>query len=83
MRRHDRKLTGKNGDAPVAVDMRVCVYPGTDAECGGVVVEDFGQTVGHPVDIGAEHIADPARRWAVVLDTGVLVFADSDQLLPE
>lgn len=67
----------------MAVDMRVRVYPGTDAECRGVVVEDFGETAGHPVDIGAEHIADPARRWAVMLDTGALVFADSDQLLPE
>jgi hypothetical protein len=83
MRKDARKLTGTNGDAPVAVDMRVRVYPGIDAECGGVVVEDFGQTAGYPVDIGAEHIADSARRWAVVLDTGVLVFADSDQLLPE
>jgi hypothetical protein len=76
-------LTDKNDEAPMAVDMRVRVYPGTDAECRGVVVEDFGETAGHPVDIGAEHIADPARRWAVMLDTGALVFADSDQLLPE
>jgi len=83
MRRHARRLTDKNDEAPMAVDMRVRVYPGTDAECRGVVVEDFGETAGHPVDIGAEHIADPARRWAVMLDTGALVFADSDQLLPE
>ncbi len=25
----------------------------------------------------------PARRWAVVLDIGNLVFADTDQLVPE
>jgi hypothetical protein len=36
-----------------------------------------------PVDIGGNHIADAARRWAVMLDTGTLVFADSDQLVPE
>jgi len=76
-------MTDKNADTSVAVDMRVRVYPGTDAECRGVVVDDFGQTAGHPVDIGTERIADPARRWAVRLDTGSLVFTDSDQLIPE
>jgi hypothetical protein len=35
------------------------------------------------VDIGDNHFADPARRWAVLLDTGTLVFTDIDQLLPE
>jgi hypothetical protein len=35
------------------------------------------------VDIGGTHFADPARRWAVLLDAGTLVFADTDQLLPE
>jgi hypothetical protein len=76
-------MTDDNGAAQLALDMRVRVYPGTDAECGGLIVEDFGETAGHPVDIGSEHIADPARRWAVILDTGALVFADSDQLLAE
>ena len=27
--------------------------------------------------------ADPARRWAVLLDTGNLVFTNTDQLVPE
>jgi hypothetical protein len=62
--------------------MRVRVYPGTDAEGPGVIVEDFGDLAGHAVDVGARHI-DPARRWAVQLDTGNLVFADSNQLVPE
>jgi hypothetical protein len=44
------------------------------------VVEDFGETAGRGVDVAGIHIADPARRWAVVLDDGGLVFADSDQL---
>jgi hypothetical protein len=35
------------------------------------------------VDIGGHHFADPARRWAVVLDAGTLVFIDTDQLLRE
>ena len=53
------------------------------AGCGGMtVVEDFGDMVGHAVDIG-DRIVDPARRWAVVLDAGGLVFVDSDQLVAE
>jgi hypothetical protein len=83
MNQHVREMTGENGDPHVAVDTRVRVYPGTDAEASGVVVEDFGESAGHAVDIGASHIADAARRWAVVLDAGGLVFVDSSQLLPE
>jgi hypothetical protein len=74
---------GDTGDGPVAVNVRVRVYPGTDGEVGGTVVEDFGEMADHAVDIGGEHFADPARRWAVVLDTGDLVFADTDQLVAE
>jgi hypothetical protein len=70
-------------DAPFAVNMRVRVYPGTEAEGLGVVVEDFGEMTAVAVDIGGHHFADPARRWAVLLDTGNLVFVDTAQLLPE
>jgi hypothetical protein len=35
------------------------------------------------VDIGEHHLVGPARRWAVVLDAGGLVFVDSDQLAAE
>ncbi len=69
-------------DAQLAVNMRVRVYPGRDAECRGVIVEDFGELAGQAVDIGGIHI-DPARRWAVHLDSGNLVFADSGQLVTE
>jgi hypothetical protein len=82
--KHDRDKTGQT-DAHLAVNMRVRVYPGTDAESPGVIVEDFGELAGlagQAVDIGGRHI-DPARRWAVVLDTGNLVFANTDQLVPE
>ena len=74
---------GDTGDSPVAVNVRVRVYPGTDGEIRGTVVEDFGELAGHAVDIGENHIARPARRWAVVLDAGGLVFVDSDQLVAE
>ncbi len=81
MVKHIRGKTGQT-DAHPAVNMRVRVYPGTDAESPGVIVEDFGELAGQAVDIGDQHI-EPARRWAVVLDTGNLVFANTDQLVPE
>ena len=71
------------GDSPVAVNVRVRVYPGSDGEVGGTVVEDFGDLAGHVVDVGENHIVAPARRWAVALDAGGLVFVDSDQLAAE
>ena len=79
----DKRTAGDTGDSDVAVNARVCVYPGTDAEVRGTVVDDFGDTAGHAVDIGENHIVDPARRWAVALDTGDLIFVDSDQLVAE
>jgi hypothetical protein len=63
-----------------SVGMVVRVYPGTERETGGHVVDDFGEAAGHSVDIAQIRIADPARRWAVSLDDGGLVFVDSDQL---
>ena len=74
---------GDTGDSRVAVNVRVRVYPGTDGEVRGTVVEDFGDMAGHAVDIGEKRIVGPARRWAVALDAGGLVFVDSDQLAAE
>jgi hypothetical protein len=74
-RRYRRQLRG--GECAVRV------YPGTDGEVGGTVVEDFGDLAGHVVDIGENHIVGAARRWAVALDAGGLVFVDSDQLAAE
>ncbi len=74
--------SGIAGDTRVTVNVRVRVYPGTDAEVRGSVVEDFGDMAGHAVDIG-DRIVGPARRWAVVLDAGGLVFVDTDQLVAE
>ena len=75
-------VSGIAGDTRVTVNVRVRVYPGTDAEVRGSVVEDFGDMAGHAVDIG-DRIVGPARRWAVVLDAGGLVFVDTDQLVAE
>jgi hypothetical protein len=72
---------GSEGSA-IAIGVSVRVYPGTDRERLGVVVEDFGDTVGERVHIGQHHIADAARRWAVQLGDGDLVFADSSELAP-
>jgi hypothetical protein len=63
-----------------SVGMAVRVYPGTERETRGRVVDDFGEAAGHSVDIAQTRIADPARRWAVILDDGGLIFVDSDQL---
>jgi hypothetical protein len=78
-----RASAGDNNDGRVAVDVRVRVYPDTDAEARGVVVEDFGAIAGQAVDIGSKRIVDPARRWAVMLDTGELVFIDTQHLVAE
>ena len=77
-----RATAGDTGDSPVAMNVRVRVHPGTDGEIRGTVVEDFGDLAGHAVDIG-DRIVGPARRWAVALDAGGLVFVDSDQLTAE
>jgi hypothetical protein len=73
---------GGDGDA-VAVDSRVRVYPGTNQEARGVVVEDFGDSAGHAVEVGGNLIAEAARRWAVRLDNGSLVFVDNEHIAPE
>ncbi len=73
----------KSRDPELAVDIRVRFNPGMDDESLGVIVEDFGEMVPQAVDIGPHHFADPARRWAVLLDGGTLVFADTEQLVPD
>ncbi len=61
----------------LAVGQRVRVYPGSSDECLGVIVEDFGDSAGHAVIVGNTRIADPSRRWAINLDDGTLVFANT------
>jgi hypothetical protein len=86
MKSRIKVASGTAGDTragSVAVNVRVRVYPETAGEVGGTVVEDFGDLAGHSVDIGENHIVGPARRWAVALHAGGLVFVDSDQLAAE
>jgi hypothetical protein len=76
--------SAKSGtDGQLAVDARVRVYPDSPAESRGVIVEDFGAMQAEAVDLGGQHFADPARRWAVALDNGDLVFVDTHQLVTE
>ena len=79
----DKAWAGDDSDERgIAVGVSVRVYPGTDRERLGVVVEDFGDSAGHGVQVGHEHIVDAARRWAVSLGDGSLVFVDTGDLAP-
>ena len=77
--------TSGEGDssAGVGITTRVRVYPSSDHEVHGVIVDDFGESIGIPVEIGGNRIAGPARRWAVMLDDDNLVFVDSEDIEPE
>ncbi|AQT82496.1 hypothetical protein B1R94_01950 [Mycolicibacterium litorale] len=78
-----KRAAAQDAQEAVAIDQRVRVYVDTDDESRGVIVDDFGDLAGHAVDLGDTHIADAARRWAVLLDAGTLVFVDSHQIAPE
>lgn len=63
-----------------AVGQRVRVCPSSGDERLGVIVEDFGDAPGYAVIVGKIRIAESSRRWAVELDDGNLVFADTTDL---
>jgi hypothetical protein len=69
--------------AGVAIARRVRVFPRTNAEAHGVVIDDYGDAVGVPVEVGGIRIVGPARRWAVQLDDDTLVFVDGTQVVAE
>jgi hypothetical protein len=75
-----KSRTNSGEAAELAVNSPVLVYPETDQQQGGVIVEDFGASAGQAVDVGSNRIAPAARRWAVRLNSGDLVFVNSDQL---
>lgn len=76
------EATAEGSDQGVQVDAAVRVYPGTSREVHGYVVEDFGDIAGEAVDVGQHHIVDAARRWAVRLADGTLVFVDDADVAP-
>jgi hypothetical protein len=76
-----RGETAGGGSGQVKVDAAVRVYPGTPQEVYGFVIEDFGGISGEAVDIGEHHIVDAARRWAVRLADGSLVFVDDADIV--
>jgi hypothetical protein len=76
MTHYSGEATAEGSQRGVEVDAAVRVYPGTSREMHGVVVEDFGDFSGESVDIGEHHIVDAARRWAVRVADGTLVFVD-------
>ena len=79
----DRSSPGDGStDNGIAVGVSVRVYPGTDGDRLGVVVEDFGDSAGQRVQIGQHQIVDAARRWVVRLGDGSLVFVDGSDLSP-
>jgi hypothetical protein len=82
IKRHRTQAQDGSEGSAIAIGVSVRVYPDTDRERLGVVVEDFGDTAGERVHIGQHHVADAARRWAVQLGDGDLVFADSSELAP-
>jgi hypothetical protein len=67
-------------EAAFAVGRRVRVYPGSSDERLGVIADDFGDSAGSAVIVGSTRIAEPSRRWAIQLDDGGLVFADTADL---
>jgi phosphoribosylamine-glycine ligase len=71
------------GSDKFAVQMRVRVKADGLKGGKGVIVEDYGDHAGYSVEVGDQHIADAARRWAVLLDSGSLVFADDAHLSRE
>ena len=80
MTKEDAKGDASSASGQLAVNTPVVVFPGTAEQQGGVIVEDFGDSAGHAVDVGANRIVSAARRWAVQLNSGDLVFVDSHQL---
>ena len=80
MSRSDSNGSVSSGQDELSVNAPVVVFPGSDDQQGGVIIEDFGQSAGQAIDIGTHRIVDAARRWAVRLNSGELVFVDSHQL---
>ena len=80
MVKRDSHGRDESGPDDLGVNTPVVVYPESDQQQGGVIIEDFGESAGQPIDVGSNRIVEAARRWAVRLNSGDLVFVDSHQL---
>lgn len=75
----ERKTTGKaSGTEPkMTVGSRVRVRRSAESAATGAIVDDYA----HLTDTNERgHDWAPVHRWAVALDDGRLVFADTDDL---
>ena len=72
MRKVDKKTR-------LGVGCRVRTTDGSNTT--GEIVEDFGSLAGAEVVVDA-HLTARARRWAVALDDGRMVFVDDDDIEP-
>lgn len=71
-----------NGNRPVGVEkliigVRVLIRRNTEADVTGEIVEDYAALTDPG---GRGHEWAPAHRWAVALDDGRLIFADTEGL---
>ena len=70
---------GKRSDAKKNVTVGCRVQTTDSPPRTGVVMEDFGDLAGEQVVIAPGRTAH-ARRWAVMLDDGSLVFRDDGEV---
>jgi hypothetical protein len=68
-----------DGDTRFSVGCRIHTADGSNAT--GEIIEDFGSLAGTEVVVDAQHTAR-ARRWAVALDDGRVIFVDDDDIEP-
>ncbi|MFE5707012.1 hypothetical protein CJ179_03680 [Rhodococcus sp. ACS1] len=72
--------TGDDGPGPdpeLTVGTRVLVRRKSEADVTGEIVEDYAALTESG---GTGHEWAPAHRWAIALDDGRLVFADTDEV---
>ena len=73
----DRMKGSPERDHLLAVGSRV--HTTDDSHTTGLIVEDFGALAGAEVVVD-DKLTVRGRRWAVALDDGNLIFANSDEL---
>lgn len=74
----DMSVSGDNTNVSRAIGDVVDVVRPESGVCAGTIVEDFINVLSASNDLGRDW-AQP-RRWAVALETGVLVFVDDADL---